>query len=107
MITLSKRLQAVADMVIGNTLFCDVGTDHAYLPTYLLQCGKIDKAIASDVRKGPLESARRTAEEYKVSEGDLIFVNPMQFGPTEDLDSYPRDLEKDSALCEATGITTT
>lgn len=32
-----------------------------------------------------------------------IFVNPMQFGPTEDLASYPRDLDRDSALCEATG----
>ena len=32
-----------------------------------------------------------------------VFVNPMQFGPTEDLDKYPRDLAADTRLCEAAG----
>lgn len=32
-----------------------------------------------------------------------VFVNPMQFGPTEDLDSYPRDLNADANLCDKTG----
>lgn len=33
-----------------------------------------------------------------------IFVNPIQFGPSEDLDSYPRDLDNDKAACQQMGV---
>ena len=46
-----------------------------------------------------ITKARENNDKVVVS----IFVNPMQFGPTEDLDSYPRDLEKDSTFCESLG----
>ena len=46
-----------------------------------------------------ITKARENNDKVVVS----IFVNPMQFGPTEDLDSYPRDLEKDSKFCESLG----
>lgn len=56
---------------------------------------------------GYLHEGHQSLIKRAVEENDRvvvsIFVNPMQFGPTEDLDSYPRDLKKDSALCEATG----
>ena len=56
---------------------------------------------------GYLHSGHGSLIEYSVKGNDKtvvsIFVNPMQFGPTEDLASYPRDLEKDAALCESLG----
>ena len=50
--------------------------------------------------KSLMKEARKENDKVVVS----IFVNPMQFGPTEDLESYPRDLDKDSKLCEGVGV---
>ena len=47
-----------------------------------------------------MKQARQDNDKVVVS----IFVNPTQFGPTEDLDSYPRDLDHDSDLCESMGV---
>lgn len=50
---------------------------------------------------GSLITAAREANEKIVVS---IFVNPMQFGPNEDFDSYPHDLERDSKICENLGV---
>ena len=51
-------------------------------------------------RKSLMDAARKDNDKVVVS----IFVNPMQFGPTEDLATYPRDLDHDAALCESAGV---
>ncbi|MBQ9860310.1 MAG: SAM-dependent methyltransferase [Clostridia bacterium] len=60
MITLDKRLSAVAALVRAGSRVADIGTDHAYLPVYLVERGIVPSAIASDIGAGPLEAARRT-----------------------------------------------
>lgn len=56
---------------------------------------------------GYLHEGHKSLIEKSVSQNDRtvvsIFVNPMQFGPTEDLASYPRDPEHDRQLCESAG----
>ena len=57
MIKLSKRMSAVATMVTPGNVLADVGTDHGYVPIALVQQGKIPRAIAMDINKGPLQRA--------------------------------------------------
>ena len=61
---LTPRLQLLADWVPQGTRLADVGTDHAYLPVWLILHGRVSCAIASDLRKGPLERARLTGRTY-------------------------------------------
>ncbi len=60
MITLDKRLSAVAALVRYGSRLADIGTDHAYLPVHLVQAGVCPAAIASDIGAGPLDAARHT-----------------------------------------------
>lgn len=55
---LTPRLQVVAKHVPKNTICGDIGTDHAYIPLYLIKNGICPKVIATDVNKGPINIAQ-------------------------------------------------
>lgn len=57
---LDKRLQAVASLVPQGSRFADIGTDHAYLPVWLLEQGVIASAVAGDIAAGPCQAAQTT-----------------------------------------------
>ncbi len=61
---LSERMLMAAKMVRKGNAVADIGTDHAYLAAWLVLNGIASKALACDIRKGPLENARKTVEHY-------------------------------------------
>lgn len=67
-IKLSKRLKAVADYVDNGARLADIGSDHAYLPTYLMQKLVIDFAVAGEVVKGPFKIAKNHVAEADLSD---------------------------------------
>ena len=64
---LPPRLRAIAEQVPVGTKFADIGTDHAYLPIWLLRQGRISSAIATDLREGPLSRGRQAAKDWNVA----------------------------------------
>lgn len=65
--TLSKRLNAVANMVIKGEVIADIGTDHALLPSYLVLNKICPKAICVDIEKGPIEKAKKIVNDLKLN----------------------------------------
>ena len=86
-IALQPRLRLLAEMTPSGGRLADIGTDHGYLPVWLLQEGRIPSAIASDVGAEPLEHARRTAEEYETQGLDFRLCDGLSGIEPEETDT--------------------
>lgn len=82
---LAARLRCLADWVEPSSNIADIGTDHAYLPVWLVLQGLVSRAIAGDLRKGPLANAKSVAARYDVLDqisfrlcDGLADVTPME-----------------------------
>ena len=64
---LSKRLQAVADLLDCHERIADIGCDHGFVSIYLIESKKASYCLAMDVNKGPLERAREHVMEKRLS----------------------------------------
>jgi tRNA (adenine22-N1)-methyltransferase len=61
---LTPRLQAIAELIPPGSVVADIGTDHGYLPVYLLLERISHRAVAADVNRAPLEQARETVAAF-------------------------------------------
>ncbi len=68
MIRISKRLQMISSMVPKCDVVADIGTDHGYVPAFLLLSGQCSYVIASDIAEGPCRAARDTSARYNLQQ---------------------------------------
>lgn len=67
-IELSKRLKAATEFVIQGQAILDIGSDHAYLPIYLIQKQQVPLAIAGEVVNGPYVKANNQVSTYQLED---------------------------------------
>ena len=91
---LSTRLLACAGFVNKGDRVADIGCDHGYLSIHLLTTGIARSCIASDVAKGPLQSAMDNARKFGVQEN-------ITFHLSDGVQSIPRDF--DTLVCAGMG----
>lgn len=100
---LSKRLQAVVDLLDSHKSIADIGCDHGFVSIYLIQAGKAENCIAMDVNKGPLKSAKENIAFY----GLLHKIELRLSNGADKLqwkeDSKERILEADAAILAGIG----
>ena len=77
----------MANLVPPHSRIADVGTDHGYLPVWLLRQGRVESAIASDIAPEPLEHARRTAKDYGATGIDFRLCPGLDGVSPEEVDT--------------------
>ncbi len=87
MIKLTKRLQAIADMVRQGSIPVDVGTDHGYIPVYLVENEICKSAVACDINEKPLNSCRMLVSQTGLNDKiKCVLSNGLQ-GIDENFDT--------------------
>ena len=79
-------------MVRSGNIAADIGTDHAYLPAWLILNNICPSALACDVRKGPLDNARKTVESYGIE-------NKITLRLSDGFDEINSDEAQDFIMC--------
>ena len=85
---MTPRLLTVASLVRQGAVVADVGTDHAYLPIYLISTGVAKGAVASDINEGPLHRAENNVRRFHLSDKIALRLTPglqgiEEFSPTD------------------------
>lgn len=65
---MTPRLLAVAEMIENATVVADIGTDHAYVPVYLVLNYMAESAYALDINKGPLDRADENIRKFSLTD---------------------------------------
>lgn len=78
MVRLSERLEKIAGFIAPGMRVADIGTDHGYIPIYLIQNGISPYAIAADINKGPLEKMEENLQKHMGDSREGII---MRHGP--------------------------
>lgn len=94
-VNLSKRLACIASYISPGSRVADVGTDHGYIPAWLIQNGICERVIASDIKSGPLQTAVNTAKSADV-------YDSIDFRLCSGLDAYSGD-EVDEVIMAGMG----
>lgn len=64
----TQRIEKMASLVPVGKVVADIGTDHAYLPVYLLRNSIVPRVIAIELNPGPLKTAKSTVKKYNLQE---------------------------------------
>lgn len=84
---LNDRMKTIADCVDQGATVADIGTDHAFIPAYLVENGISDWIIASDISQGPIDNALKTIEGLGIGDKVSTVLAPGLKGIYEPVDN--------------------